>query len=165
CPKLGSQPLTAEVISTLELSGAHTAQLLGRPLERWVGQALCRLLCSGTLFGRDLDFDPHPWISQTCRNHCRCRPNLTEVLAKHGPTLLEVCCHRSDVGHTYHVFKTRTRLLQRIGNVLETLLSLRNDALSNRHRRVVEAGGSRDEDPITVNDRSGISDLGFECGA
>src|SRR5262245_1615246 len=58
CPKLGSQPLTAEVISTLELSGAHTAQLLGRPLERWVGQALCRLLCSGTLFGRDLDFDP-----------------------------------------------------------------------------------------------------------
>src|SRR4030095_4806865 len=111
---------------------------------------------------RDLDFDAHPRVEQVRGNHRGCRAHFAEILAQNRPAFREFLGVGKDVGHANHVVQARARLTQRGLDVLEALLRLRADALGDRHRRVVETGGARHEDPVALDDGAGVADFLLE---
>ena len=109
-----------------------------------------------------LDLDQHPGVEQLRANHRGRGSNLAEILAQNRPALGEVFSIGQDVVHAHDIAQGSPRLCQRRVDVLKALLALLVDAIRDAHRRVIESGGSGNENPITLHHGSGIADLAFE---
>ena len=88
-----------------------------------------------------------------------------KVAPEHRPARLEVLGARQQVAHAHDVVEAGTGLLERRGDRAQRLVGLLGDVVGDRHRRVVEAGGARDEDPIAVGHGARVADLALERGA
>jgi len=113
----------------------------------------------------DLDLDEYPRVQQAYLHHGGGRRGFGEVAAENRPAGREIIAIGQQIAHPHHVGHPRTCRRQRGLHIAQGLLGLSLDASGQRHRRVVEAGTARDEDPIAVDNGTGVTDLGFEGGA
>src|SRR5262245_12015345 len=110
----------------------------------------------------DFDLDAHARVGQAGGHHRRGGPHVAEVLAQRRPAPREVRGVWQDVTHADDISEPRARFLERRLNVTQALLRLRHYIVRDRHRRVVEAGGARNEHPLAVDHRARVADLFFE---
>ena len=118
--------------------------------------------------GRDLGNRPCDAPSLRSRSAFRGsrRPATTIVIAagraiaerapERRPARLEVVAVRQDVVDAHDVGERRSRSLERMGDVRERLVALRDDALGEHHRRVVEARRPGDEHEVPRDERPRI---------
>ena len=114
---------------------------------------------------RHFNLNLHARVSQSRCNHHRRRSHLAKVLSKHWPAGFKISRLWQNIGHANNILQARARLLQRRGDVFQTLFGLHHHIVRNRHRPIVKPRRARDKHPIPRNHRTGIADLGFKCRA
>jgi hypothetical protein len=70
-----------------------------------------------------------------------------------------------NVHHAHDIGEGRAGLGKCRADIAQALFGLRCHVVDDGHGRVVEAGGARNKDPVTVDDGARVTDLGFEGGA
>src|SRR5712691_922146 len=78
---------------------------------------------------RYLDFDSHPWVSQSRRNHHCGRSHIAEVLPQDWPALREVFGLWENVRNTNHIPEARPGLLKGGMDIPQTLIGLLGQAV------------------------------------
>jgi hypothetical protein len=112
--------------------------------------------------GGHLDLNAHSRVCQSRRNHHGSRPHIAKILPKNRPTIRKFAGLWENIHNPNHITKAGPSLLKGGLDVAQTLFSLFNQTIPDSHRLIVKACRSRNEDPISVNDRSGIAYLLLE---
>ncbi len=105
-----------------------------------------------TLAGRYFDFDLHPGVRETGRDHGRRGPDVAQILPEHRPAWLEIFDSWQDVANPNYIGKPAASLLQGYFDIDKTALCLLDNVIGDGHCLVVEPGGARDEDPFAIHD-------------
>ena len=137
----------------------HEPRVLGTSSRSRVSRASA---APWALQRRDLDLDSHPRIGQPGGDHRRGRTHVAEIFAAVPASIARPRPLRHHVVHAHHVRQVDPAWPKAASMFRRHCSVCSATSVGDRHRRVVEAGGAGDEDPVAVHDGARIADLGLE---
>jgi hypothetical protein len=117
----------------------------------------------GGRFSRgNFDFNLHPRIYKTGRDHRSRGPDVPKIPAQNWPAGLEIFNFRQDVAYPHDIRQPATSFRECGFDISHALLGLLDYVAGDGHRPIVESGRAGHEYQVTVNDGPGISNFAFE---
>ena len=108
------------------------------------------------------DFNFHPRVGKTRRDHGGCRTDITEIAAQHRPAWFEILNPRQDIANPDDIGDDAAGARERLLDIEHALFRLLHYVVGNRHRFVVESGSAGNEHPLAVHDGARVADFGFK---